>query len=307
MTDTTNLKETIRNVTLQAGFVRVRLLAPFDPPVSTCRQGAPSLLTAALPYGNQHPRQEPPGEGPFGYIAPFAQRNYYREAVKRLRGLAREFRSRYGGKKSDFRILCNSPVPEKPLAVSCGLGVPGRNGLVITREAGSLIVIAAMTLPYELPGDAALGPAAAFPDCGGCDRDNPPCKQACPTGAVRGDGSLDLYRCVQWYASGKGDHVPEEIARNWGMRLYGCTACQDACPWNRHPIPGAVTGEGPLPAYGDCRELLACTDGELAARFKGTALGLSWLGPRAIRRNARMVCNYRDNQPGYPRSGSSPP
>jgi hypothetical protein len=39
----------------------------------------------------------------------------------------------------------------------------------------------------------------------------------------------------------------------------------------------------------DCRELMAASDEELNARFKGTALGLSWLGPEGIRRNARIA------------------
>jgi epoxyqueuosine reductase len=286
---------------LAAGFLRARILSPFEPGLAAMayreggapsavldnyRLGAPSLLVAALPYGNQ---VDEGGDGGApagtGYIAPFARRNYYREAVKRLKGLAAELRGG-DGKKRDFRVLCNSPAPEKPPAVQSGLGVFGRNGLVITAEAGSLFVIAALTLPMPLESD---GPDLRFNPCGGCDPENPPCKRACPTGALRGDGTIDLKRCIQWYASGKEAGVPEAVARQWGRRLYGCTACQDVCPHNRSPIPGVETAEGPLPAWLDCGELIAQSDGELRARFKGTALGLSWLGPAAIRRNAELV------------------
>jgi epoxyqueuosine reductase len=220
-----------------------------------------------------------------GIIAPFARRNYYREAVTRLQGL----RARLGGKKADYRILCNSPVPEKPLALASGLGALGRNGLIITPGAGSLVIIAAMTLPFALAGDGPEAGEGPFPRCAGCDRERPPCMAACPTGAVRGDGSLDLKRCIQWYASGKEAAVPVTVAEKWGRRLYGCTACQDACVHNRRPIQGAETALGPLPAALDLRDLLAQSDPELKARFKGTTLGLSWLGPGAIRRNARLA------------------
>lgn len=303
------LKEKIRGAALNAGFVRARFLAPFDPsPLSgpgrpipdNYRQGAPSLLLAALPYGNLSPPAGDPPPGTCG-IAPFARRNYYREAVRRLRALALEFRAKYGGTRSDYRILCNSPVPEKPLARACGLGAPGRNSLIITAEAGSLVIIAAMTLPLALETDKPLtradiggeDPAAddAFPFCRSCSRDHPPCKTACPTGAIRGDGKLDLERCIQWYASGNGAAVPPEIARFWGRRLYGCTACQDACVRNRGPIPGVQTDEGILPEYLNCRELLEASDGELKARFKGTAMGLSWLSPGSIRRSAGLATN----------------
>ena len=83
--------------------------------------------------------------------------------------------------------------------------------------------------------------------------------------------------------------VPAAVAENWGQRLYGCTNCQDACVRNRRPIPGAETSLGPLPPYLDGRELLSLTDEEITARFKGTALGLSWLGSGGIRRNIRTA------------------
>jgi epoxyqueuosine reductase len=313
-------KEAIRRAALDAGFIRARILAPFKPDTvipANYRQGSPSLLMTALPYGNQQPKNPPaneplPGEEPCppppgaGCIAPFARRNYYREAVKRLQTLAAVFRSRYGGIRADYRILCNSPVPEKTLAHACGLGAPGRNSLIITPEAGSLVIIAALTLPLALEGDGPMGAAECtggenadgglltgetFPLCQGrCQTGHTTaCMAACPTNAVRGDGTIDRERCIQWYASGNGREVPAEVARFWGQRLYGCTLCQDACVWNRRPISGAQTGEGPLPAWLDCRELLAAPDAEISARFKGTAMGLSWLGPGGIKRNAAMV------------------
>lgn len=291
-------KETIRSLVLRAGFSGARFLSPFAPPETAppgYKEGSPSLLVAALPYGNQAGEDEGCGREAEGtaYIALFARRNYYREAVKRLKGLSRELRRLFGGVRSDFRILCNSPVPERPLALASGLGVPGRNGLIITGEAGSLAVIAAMTLPYALESDrarSALAAGQAFPLCGACEAmEELPCKAACPTGAMRGDGTVEVGRCIQWYASGKGESVPPEIAERWGNRLYGCTNCQDACVHNRRPIQGTASNEGPLPARLNCRELLAMDDRTLKAFFKGTAMGLSWLGPQAIRRNARLA------------------
>ncbi|MDR0387126.1 MAG: hypothetical protein LBH57_03725, partial [Treponema sp.] len=202
--ESTELKEEIRAAALGAGFVRVRILAPFepdslireppepgrDPSPDNRLRGAPSLLMAALPYGNRPPEGETPFSGAVppgsGAIAPFARRNYYREAVRRLQVLAAEFRARYGGTRSDYRIFCNSPAPEKPPARRCGLGVLGRNSLIITPEAGSLVIIAAMTLPVALETDGPLtaGEGAAdetFPFCGACGPERPPCKAACPT------------------------------------------------------------------------------------------------------------------------------
>ncbi|MDL2230040.1 hypothetical protein LJC14_07315 [Treponema sp. OttesenSCG-928-L16] len=305
-----------------AGFIRPGIISPFEPAFTVSRvfdgplpenyrEGALSLLVTALAYGNQEGDRGPEKCPNPAYIAPFARKNYYREAVKRLQGISLELRRMYGGRKADYRILCNSPVPEKPLALAAGVGSLGRNGLIITREAGSLVILAAMTLPFSFknpPPDVPYGdrvknsesetaerdrvnPSApdGFPLCAGCDRINPPCKAACPTGALRGDGSIDLSRCIQWYASGKGDRVIQEVAEKWGQRLYGCTCCQDACIHNKRPIQGAWTKEGILPACFDAERFIRLPDEEIKNLFKDSTLGLSWLSPEALRRSARLA------------------
>ncbi|MDR0524691.1 MAG: iron-sulfur protein [Spirochaetaceae bacterium] len=258
---------------LAGGFIRGRVLAPFA--------FAPALLVTAFGYS---------GESGDGNIAPFARRNYYREGVKGLQKLAHQCRERWGGRRSDFRIYCNSRTPEKPWAEACGLGVLGRNGLIITPEGGSRVLLAGMTLPFALEGDPPLPDFKHFPVC--CDSLRPPCAEACPTQALPGDGTLVRDRCIQWYASGHGERVPQNVARHWGNRLYGCTACQEACPRFRSAgakTPGLPrTDKGTLPAYIDPRELLARDSGEIQALFKGTALGLAWLGPQALSRNALL-------------------
>jgi epoxyqueuosine reductase QueG len=150
-------KKEIIKAALDAGFVRARILEtpasspPAGSPAGNYRLDDPCLLVTALPYGQD---EAPPCRAPELSIAPFARRNYYREAVRRLQSLARDFRDRYGREDPDYalkrryRVFCNSPVPEKPLAAACGLGVMGRNGLIITPEAGSLVIIAALTLPF---------------------------------------------------------------------------------------------------------------------------------------------------------------
>lgn len=276
------------------GFVRSRFLAPFVPAEADAErsrgkgydEGAPSAIAAALPYGNVSEADAEPPAGASARLDVFSRRNYYAEAVARMQRIGAVARERFGGRRSDYRIYCNSPIPEKPLAEACGLGKVGRNTLVITPEAGSLVVIAVMTLPFPLRGD---GPLQDDPDpCEGCFA----CVSACPTGAL--DASLgevrklDRPRCIQFYASRPGE-IPPEIAGKWGDRLYGCSICRDACPHNARPIAGVPTERGVLPPSFDARGLIEASDDELRALFKGTALGMSWLGPEAVRRNARLA------------------
>ncbi|WP_304224116.1 epoxyqueuosine reductase [Gracilinema caldarium] len=303
----------IRSSTLAKGFSRVRFISPYDPQAflgarvsgDNHWQGAPSLLMAALPYGNLGVSSD---QGKPSTVAPFARRNYYAEAVARLKEIARELRERWGGSKSDYRILCNSPVPEKPLALRCGLGWLGKNSLIITPEAGSLVVIASMTVPFPLPPDSPLpgvfpssfnpclsGPFEisdlSFPACKVCGDQNA-CSTACPTGALDGSGVLCKEKCIQWYASGNGEKVPDFVAQVWGERLYGCSNCQDSCPHNKKSVDPVETERGKLPDCFSAEWLLAAGDEEIRAVLKGTALGLQWLGPQSLRRNAELAARH---------------
>lgn len=301
------VKRSILSIAQSEGFINPRILSPFSPDFfskihANYKEASPSLLVVALPYGNQSVKHDDQAVSSVsGWIAPFARRNYYKEAVLRLKRISLKLREQHGGEKSAFRIFCNSPVPEKPLAEISGVGCMGRNSLIITKDAGSLVILAAMTLPFDLESDEAEQKRFGF--CHACDETNPPCKAACPTGAVMGDGTIHLEKCIQWYASGNvsgnnshgESQIPKEVLTHWGNRLYGCSVCQDVCPRNRRPIKGIITSEGELPAYIDARKIFNMTDEEIKSFFKGTAMGLSWLGPKTIRRNASIILGeYRE-------------
>jgi epoxyqueuosine reductase len=297
------LKQDILSMAKDEGFINPRILAPFASLLKDSvndEESSPSLLVVALPYGNDSDKHID-DDFSWGWIAPFARKNYYREAVTRLKRISLKIRQQFGGEKSSFRIFCNSQIPEKPLAEKSGLGCAGKHSLIITKDAGSLVILGAMTLPFNLESDHAE--LKRFDLCRACDEHNPPCKAACPTNAVNGDGRINLEKCIQWYASGNGPksglscdiQIPEEVLAKWGNRLYGCSHCQDACPHNRRVMKGAETKDGVLPAKIDARKILLMTDDEIKAFFKGTAMGLSWLGPKTIRRNASIVLGEYQN------------
>ncbi|MCX7949322.1 MAG: hypothetical protein N2509_04330 [Treponemataceae bacterium] len=234
-----------------------------------------------------------------GYIAPFAVRNYYGELVHRLKLLAADLRSRWGGTKGDFRIFCNSHLPERELCLRSGLGWQGRHGLLITPQAGSLVVLGGMGLPWPLPGDTPFPGVLEgdFPACRRCMKRYPPeslpCVAACPTAALAGDGTLRRERCIQWYASGHAD-PPPDIQTVWGHRLYGCTNCQDACPYHQRDIPGVLTKRGALPAVMDVQRVLSLEEGELASYLRGTTLGMRWLGAAVLKQNAARILTWHE-------------
>lgn len=266
-------------------------------------KNALSILAVSLVYGNDSeaettlPQPDKDKGNDYGNsqletpakIAPFARKNYYRSAVRRLQNIAKKLRTEYGGTKADYRIYCNSSViNEKKIAFESGLADIGRNTLLLTRKYGSLFITGILTLPFDSEDCAPIAARSPFALCRGCDAHNPPCKAACPTSAVTGDGRIHKERCIQWYLSGHGDTIPDTVKKHWDSRLYGCTLCQDACVHNKKTIRGANCTIGILPAVMDARKIADASGNEIKTMFHGTALGLSWLCPDGLKRNAAM-------------------
>ncbi|MEI6874881.1 MAG: 4Fe-4S double cluster binding domain-containing protein [Spirochaetota bacterium] len=234
------------------------------------------------------------GAVPLARIARFARANWYRELVVRLQGAAaramgalREAGIDPGPPRS-WRSLANSGLPERPLALAAGLGHIGRSGLLLVPDDGPGVVLGLLLMPDifgEVEAGVVEGPDQAregFPDCGSCRA----CVDACPTGALSVDRGFDRERCLQHWASRAGS-LPAQVEEHWGDRLYGCDSCTESCPRfggraSILPTIGCI-GVG-IPAA----DLASASDGELKARFKGSALGQSWIEGGAIRRSARL-------------------
>ncbi len=145
----------------------------------------------------------------------------------------------------------SAPLLEKDWAVRAGLGFCGLNSLLTTRRFGSRLFLGELLVstPFaELTGfptpealqaarDAAENSRnsaffrAAAARCATCRR----CVDACPTGALVGDRTLDARRCLNFWTIENRAEIPAEIAARLGGRLFGCDECQRVCPWNAAP------------------------------------------------------------------------
>lgn len=156
-----------------------------------------------------------------GAIARYAQgEDYHKLLAEKLADLS-ETLGFYGGTQRYFTD--SGPVSERFFAARAGLGWIGRNGLLVREHGGSYCFLACILTTLELPYDAPVANR-----CGNCHR----CEQACPTAALH-NGCCDARRCLSYWTIEAKSPTPEHIRQAQGERLYGCDACQEACPWNR--------------------------------------------------------------------------
>jgi epoxyqueuosine reductase len=282
------------------GFQRVALLRSGDlpralrahPQLSPLGEGV--FLLAALSCHREEPEDlSVPGD-PHVLLSPFARRNYYGEAVGRLKALVRGLAACRDLPRRRSRVFCNSPLPEKALAAAAGLGVYGKNTLILVPGLGSRFVIAGAFLPVQLHGGEEAPPPMApdaFPLCGSCRA----CQDACPTGALQEPGRLERSRCLQALSTSV-EPFDEAGRRVWGFRLYGCESCQKVCPHNQQ-LPGETTVErGALGPSLSIQRLLALTAEQLKRELADTPMGLGWIDPRALLRNALLAAGNRGDE-----------
>jgi epoxyqueuosine reductase len=150
--------------------------------------------------------------------------DYHAVIPPRLEQLA-EFIERETGRPVPHRAYTDTgPLLERDLAQRAGLGWIGKNTCLIHPRLGSCFFLAELLLAIELEPD----PPFLADRCGSCTR----CLQACPTGCILPDRTLDAARCISYLTIELKGAVPPELRPQLGDWVFGCDVCQQVCPWN---------------------------------------------------------------------------
>jgi epoxyqueuosine reductase len=280
------------------------------------------VIAVALRYGEgEYPAPDWAGDGSCLRIARFARANWYEECSRRLEAAVKSAIAAVRADGRDlpdsrkWKRLVNSGLPEKPVAVASGLGIMGRNGIVIARGShatenprsgagySSGVVLGLLLCPVEISPCPVpqIPPSKAFDPCRSCRR----CIDACPSGALsstetpvpdqeKGSCAASIIhgaryerlKCIQHWTALPGE-VPVDLARVWGGRLYGCDSCLEACPWFRTD-PEAVTEYGRLGPCLPASFFLRSSDMQIRERLSGSALGMRWMSIEGFRRSAAL-------------------
>lgn len=236
--------------------------------------GAQGVLIAAFPYYA--------GPKP-GNLSLYARGEDYHQAItRRLAGVCRGLEELYPARRF-VPGVDNSPLPEREIARLAGLGIQGRNGLVILPPYGSWIFLG--TILTDLPLQSAEHPAPGCLDCGACVR-------ACPGGALR-ETPFDEDKCLSALTQTKKPLTPEqeELLRTHPL-IWGCDLCQQVCPYNREPdlspledLTGGAENLPYLPSL-EPEDLEGLTNRTFREVYGNRAF--AWRGPGVLRRNFQL-------------------
>jgi epoxyqueuosine reductase len=243
-------------------------------------EGVRSVVMLALNY---HTQAAVASCGSDAQVAKYAwgEQDYHDVLRGKLKQLSQVLHDQMPGCRTRG-VVDTAPLLERDFARLSGLGWFGKNTMLINKQAGSWLFLAALLVDAELDYDSPHETS----HCGTCTR----CLDACPTDAFPEPYVLDARRCISYLTIELRDKpIPLDLREGVGDWLFGCDICQDVCPWNRKaPVsnePAFQPRDNLRPT--DAVELLALTEDEFRARFRKTPLSRPrWAG---LLRNAAIV------------------
>ncbi len=178
----------------------------------------------------------------------------------------------------------HSPIDERMAAVKAGIGIIGKNGLLITHPYSSYLFLGELITDRRLPTEPPH-PILSCEDCGAC-------RDACPMA----QGAIG--ECLSALTQKKGELTEEEAEaiKRYGT-VWGCDLCQEVCPHTKaalqrgtldSPIP--FFHEDPLPHL-TYNGLASMTDTELSER------AYAWRGRSVIMRNLAVTEGLHESEP----------
>ncbi len=235
-------------------------------------------------------------------IARYAQiTDYHKVIKKRLHHIADTLATHHPD--HTFRTCVDTaPLFEREHAARAGLGWIGKHTLLVNKNLGSHLLLGAIVTSLPLDIDQ-----PATDHCGKCHR----CIDACPTHCIT-PHSIDASRCVSYLTIEHRTTIPAKYHRAIANNIFGCDACQSACPFvqNAHtntytPANNSTntTKSAPTsPTYDHLiqklspLDVITWTQTDRENAFKKTAIKRAKLDQ--IRRNAIIIIgNLLEKQP----------
>jgi len=248
-------------------------------------KSAESVICLAINY-NPPGLKEPGTAEPAGRVANYALYEDYHNFIKKRLRLLREYISSLVPDRLEIKLCVDSvPIAERALAQRAGLGFIGKNHMLINPRLGPQLFLAEIITDLPLKADEPIDG-----NCKGCNR----CIEACPTGALQQDGTLDAARCISYLTIEHEGPIPSELQGKMGDRLFGCDECVLVCPYTQQ---APLCSNKEIQFYPDrkwisLKEIFELTPQSFEKKFSNSPLYRP--GLENLKRNARICLrNFR--------------
>lgn len=173
-----------------------------------------TIITFAFPYKVME-------EKPNNISRYSAVEDYHKICGEKLEKITNEMRKIFKENKFEF-FIDNSPIDEVKAAILSGIGIKGKNNLLITKKYGSYVFIG------EILTDLKIQTVNKnITNCINCNK----CIEACPTSFLKDKNN----KCLSAITQQKSELTDQEkIMMKKNNMVWGCDICQEVCPLNKN-------------------------------------------------------------------------
>ena len=237
-------------------------------------QNASSVIVIIFPYYNNCTCG--------GNISAYcAVSDYHIVVMEQLKSICSDLAEKYPD-HSFVPFVDSSPIDEVDAAVKAGLGVKGKNSLLITEKWGSFVFIGEIVTDMEL--ECELHTDKGCLNCGLCVKN-------CPGGAIA-DGIIEKEKCASFISQKKQELTEEQYGiLKRAKTVFGCDICQKVCPHNKKVLAGDREAQKGNTLF--CDDVFATVTKEnVEAVYKDRAFGFR--GLKVLQRNLEIYGESAD-------------
>lgn len=238
-----------------------------------------AIICLAIPY---HAPTTAPDESlsAKGRVSSYAiTQDYHINIWDKLHTLETFIHNQVGAGLHTKSYVDTGPILERSYASLSGLGGIGKNTCLIIPGVGSYVFLAEILTNLALPVDEPFNHDL----CKSCRR----CIEACPTGCILPDRTIDAERCISYLTIESKGIIPDELKAQLGSWVFGCDICQMVCPHNAgKPTKNIQLGEAIISEWIDLIEVFK-DDALFAKKYHLTSL--SRAKRSGLLRNAAVV------------------
>jgi epoxyqueuosine reductase len=180
---------------------------------------------------------------------------------------------------------------QKIKAMEAGIGVWGKNTLIINKRLGSWISLSTIITDAPLEPDEPLKG-----DCGACKL----CVEACPMGALSNPYNVKVEQCIIYYLCHLKSEIPVDVRDKTGVRIGSCTICSEVCPRNKDLHINTADKLPDEMIYPELIPMMNMDEDEYEKKYASQMFGFIMGGRRYLRRNVAVALGNSGNKKALP-------